>query len=318
MAGDRGKDGDGDGLEYYIKFPTPSSEQPSSLSSSLVDDFVLVQDEALTKPPAVILLGWAGCQDKHLAKYGTIYSEKGCVTLRCTAPLHCLFLRRSKMRHLGERLLDELMDLNLNEHPIFFHVFSNGGAYLFKHVALAMQERAAPIKVLGVIWDSAPGERRFRSMYLALKAILEARWPCLAPGPGLCIGSWPLLWPGLGAPLALALALVMTAWWLAEVLLQALASLRPQPLDPLAELDSIPTAYTGAHLFLYSPADKLILAKDVERFASHRRALGELVTAMRFEGSAHVQHYPAHREAYAEAIYGFMRDALSGRRPSPT
>lgn len=76
MARDRGKDGDS--LEYYIKFPTPSSEQPSSLTSgSVVDDFVLVQSEALSKPPAVILLGWAGCQDKHLAKYGTIYSEKG-------------------------------------------------------------------------------------------------------------------------------------------------------------------------------------------------------------------------------------------------
>lgn len=70
-----------------------------------------------------------------------------CITLRCTAPLACLFLRRSKMRAMGRRLLDELMDLHLNEHPIFFHVFSNGGAYLYKHVALAMQERAAPIKV---------------------------------------------------------------------------------------------------------------------------------------------------------------------------
>lgn len=62
------------GIEYHLKFPTPS-EQPSLTNSSVVDDFVLVHDEA--KPPAVILLGWAGCQDKHLAKYGALYSEKG-------------------------------------------------------------------------------------------------------------------------------------------------------------------------------------------------------------------------------------------------
>lgn len=304
-----------DDIEYYLKLPTPPSSPPSSppslTSSSVVDDFVLVHnDEA--KPPAVILLGWAGCQDKHLAKYGNIYSDKGCVTLRCTAPLGSLFLRRRRMRELGRRLLDELLDLNLNEHPIFFHVFSNGGAYLYKHVVLAMQERtapAAPLRVLGVVWDSAPGERRFRSMYLALRAILEWRWPALGPRPR---------WPRLGAPLAWALALLMTALWVLEVLVLALASLTPQPLDPLAGLRNAPSAYTGAHLFLYSPADELILAEDVERFARHRRGMGELVTAVRFADSAHVQHYIAHKEAYTEAIYAFMRDALSGRRPSPT
>lgn len=56
----------------------------------------------------------------------------------------------------------------------------------------------------------------------------------------------------------------------------------------------------------------------MERFAGHRRGMGELVTAVRFEKSAHVQHFPAHRETYTEAIYSFMRDVLSGRRPSPT
>lgn len=109
------------------------------------------------------------------------------------------------------------------------------------------------MQVLGVIWDSAPGERRFRSMYLAFKAIMESRWPWLGP----CLDHWP----GFSAPIAFTLALAMTAWWLVEVLLHALASLRPQPLDPLAELDNVPTAYTGAHLFLYSPADQLIPAE---------------------------------------------------------
>ncbi len=33
-----------------------------------------------TKPePVVILLGWMGCQEKHLAKYSEFYVRKGCV-----------------------------------------------------------------------------------------------------------------------------------------------------------------------------------------------------------------------------------------------
>jgi hypothetical protein len=30
--------------------------------------------------PVVVLLGWAGCQEKHLAKYDAIYEKKGSVT----------------------------------------------------------------------------------------------------------------------------------------------------------------------------------------------------------------------------------------------
>lgn len=29
-----------------------------------------------TKEPVVILLGWAGCKDKHLSKYSAIYNEQ--------------------------------------------------------------------------------------------------------------------------------------------------------------------------------------------------------------------------------------------------
>ncbi|KAJ0058955.1 hypothetical protein NL108_003291, partial [Boleophthalmus pectinirostris] len=29
-----------------------------------------------TKEPVVILLGWAGCKDKHLSKYSSIYNEQ--------------------------------------------------------------------------------------------------------------------------------------------------------------------------------------------------------------------------------------------------
>ncbi|KAJ1525490.1 hypothetical protein ONE63_010299 [Megalurothrips usitatus] len=189
-----------DDIEYYLKLPTPPSSPPSSppslTSSSVVDDFVLVHnDEA--KPPAVILLGWAGCQDKHLAKYGNIYSDKGCVTLRCTAPLGSLFLRRRRMRELGRRLLDELLDLNLNEHPIFFHVFSNGGAYLYKHVVLAMQERTAPAAPLRVRRPAAPGGAGRGLGLGARRAPLPLHVPGVEGHPGVAVAG-----AGPAAPLA--------------------------------------------------------------------------------------------------------------------
>lgn len=38
------------------------------------DDFVFIYDD--NKKPVIVLLGWAGCQDKYLAKYSAIYEEK--------------------------------------------------------------------------------------------------------------------------------------------------------------------------------------------------------------------------------------------------
>lgn len=72
-------------LDYYIMFPSfpIATTNPTTLTDTTKsestgirdrDDFVFVYEEA--KRPVVVLLGWAGCQDKYLAKYSAIYEEK--------------------------------------------------------------------------------------------------------------------------------------------------------------------------------------------------------------------------------------------------
>ena len=51
------------------------------------------------------------------------------------------------MHQLGRRLVELIIDMSLEEHPIFFHVFSNGGAFLYQHVSQAMQLCSKPLKV---------------------------------------------------------------------------------------------------------------------------------------------------------------------------
>lgn len=51
------------------------------------------------------------------------------------------------MPYIGKRLLQVITDKRLDEHPIFFHVFSNGGAFLYQHVSLAMQKANTLFKV---------------------------------------------------------------------------------------------------------------------------------------------------------------------------
>lgn len=65
-------------LDYYIMFPSfpPSPKDPTLTTGSQDqrEEFVFVYKE--DKRPVIVLLGWAGCQDKYLAKYSAIYEEK--------------------------------------------------------------------------------------------------------------------------------------------------------------------------------------------------------------------------------------------------
>lgn len=66
-----------DNLEYFIKFPNSNFNYTNQQHNNGENDFVFVVNEE--KIPVILLFGWAGCQDKYLAKYAQIYEEKGWV-----------------------------------------------------------------------------------------------------------------------------------------------------------------------------------------------------------------------------------------------
>ncbi len=55
-------------LDYRITFPSPPGKNFASESSG--------QEDAPNVEPVIILLGWVGCQEKHLAKYAKIWEQK--------------------------------------------------------------------------------------------------------------------------------------------------------------------------------------------------------------------------------------------------
>lgn len=63
-----------DNLEYFIKFPATSFHSSSENYPSESDHIFMYSDENI---PIVMLLGWAGCQDRYLMKYSKIYEERG-------------------------------------------------------------------------------------------------------------------------------------------------------------------------------------------------------------------------------------------------
>lgn len=134
-----------------------------------------------TKEPVVILLGWAGCKDKHLSKYSSIYNEQGCVTIRYTAPLKTVFISESfgykELSSTAHKLLEILYDYEVENSPIFFHIFSNGGFMLYRYIVelLRSDKQFSSLCVIGAVVDSAPGSANVRGALRALTATLGPR-----------------------------------------------------------------------------------------------------------------------------------------------
>uniref|UniRef100_A0A8C9EM96 Transmembrane protein 53 n=1 Tax=Pavo cristatus TaxID=9049 RepID=A0A8C9EM96_PAVCR len=136
--------------------------------------------------PVVILLGWAGCQDRHLAKYSAAYSQKGCTVIRYTAPWRKIFFSESfgikSLQTPAKRLLELLFDYSIENRPLLFHVFSNGGAMLYRYIieALHTQQPFKNLRVAGTVFDSAPGRRNLRGVFCMVSCLLLS--PLLVEG----------------------------------------------------------------------------------------------------------------------------------------
>ncbi|CAH0549119.1 unnamed protein product [Brassicogethes aeneus] len=276
----------GDTLEYHIKFPNPNFNYGQNGES----DFVFVVNEE--KIPVILLFGWAGCQDKYLAKYSKIYEEKGLITLRYTAPVKCLFWKRYQMLKIGEKLVKLLLDLNFDSHPIIIHCFSNGGAFLYQNVSMALDKCPKDIPVKGIIFDSAPGKKRILSLFRAISAIL-----------------------GGNAIYNISMSLFMTMFisviWLYEIITKELFAKKVTHTNLYEHLKHEKN-YWPQH-FIYSKADNLIPYTDIEQFSSFRKTQGVDVTTLCYEESLHVKHLPENKESYVNSVCNFINKCLNGK-----
>ncbi|XP_024939634.1 transmembrane protein 53 isoform X2 [Cephus cinctus] len=223
-----------------------------------------------------------------------LFIANSCITLRYTAPVECLFWHRDRMKRIGRRLVEVISEKNLDKHPIFFHVFSNGGAYLYQHVSLAMQQTNSKLKVKGVIFDSAPGERRLTSLFKAISAIL---------------GGHPLT----NLPMSFFITVFLSMLWLFEVIAHPWRKGCPVQTNPISLAEE---AYSWPQLFLYSNSDTLIPAADVEKFASRRAERGVCVQLVLFTNSPHVKHYATYRDVYVNTVCTFIHECLTMQSPS--
>ncbi|NWY42298.1 TM53B protein, partial [Sylvia atricapilla] len=246
--------------------------------------------------PVVILLGWAGCQDKYLAKYSAIYSQKGCTVIRYTAPWRMIFFSETfgirSLQTPARQLLELLFDCSVENRPVLFHVFSNGGAMLYRYVieALHTHKPFKNLRVAGTIFDSAPGRRNLLGALRALAAVLVSMNVLL---------KYFLLFTFASTAVVLRILLYPLTRFIHE-----------SHFDALLKAPS-----RWPELYLYSQADLIIKASEVQLMADGRQQLGVPVKAVDFSDSPHVSHMRVYPTYYCSLCTTFLSDCVRGSAP---
>ncbi|KAH9366553.1 hypothetical protein HPB48_017452 [Haemaphysalis longicornis] len=274
-------------LEYDITFP--SADKELALPT--------------TKEPVVYLLGWAGCKDRHLSKYGSIYEDQGCITIRYIAPVEELFKGSygGVLEEQAYSLLGLLEDFKLEEHPLFFHVFSNGGAFIYSLMNRHFRDNVQVMsKIRGVVFDSGPARLGFWQGVSVMASFVRGR--------------------------RLVRYTVAFFWSLALWFYSALTSLGnlvlgSQKFGPrVATYDALlAESPLCPQLFLYSEGDTVCSHHSIRAFAEARRTRGAPVEEVVWKDSPHVQHFVLHRNQYVTSVIDFMQRCLRGtvRASSP-
>lgn len=269
------------GIDCIVTFPSSSSrDSPGEIAAS----------SAEVRDPVVVLLGWAGCKDRNLAKYAAIY-EKQYITIRYIAPTEDLFFKIGNLRQAADKILELVVDLDLKTNPIFVHSFSNGGGSIYRWISEIIHHKPEykRMRLAGAIFDSSPGKRNiFRGAKVLLMTL-----------------SYPL------TVKYFILILFLFYSFFLHCLSAILRLLLPHSVasDYWSAIKKDPS--TCPQLYLYSKADELISYLDIEEHINARRSQNITVRIICWPDSPHVAHLLKYHELYVKSCKDFIEFCLS-------
>ncbi|CAG7722091.1 unnamed protein product, partial [Allacma fusca] len=259
------------------------------------------------KGSVIVILGWTGSQHKYLEKYAEFYLQRGFIVLRCITPVRVIAHNQCMFPLVAKAVLSALKKYNLNSHPLFLHVFSNGGSYLYSYLLkeISVGKNQLKLDVRGTIFDSGPYPRSVKTQYRAVAAIFD---------------STKILKPIIGGLFALYFIISMLWNYISlgwKVCMDGEAVKRSDTFDEVTKpfplygwLTRITKLKNHNFIFLYSKKDYIAPWQQVEAVANELERRGNFVVRKEFQGSDHVSHYRMHPKEYMTAIDNFICSSM--------
>jgi len=279
---------EGEELEYSAQFANQVAKYDSEEEGH--DDSIEVLAELKAKEPVIFIIGWAGCLEKHLAKYSSMYSKSGVTAIAFRPQFGHFFITPNDMLNLrkqAEKFLEITTDLDLEDHPLFFHTFSNNGMAFYSELVelLLHSKKYDHFKVCGAILDSCPGRPHLTT--LVKYNILSARLQNLSLFKTVLRLACALFFAIIGPLMRVLFG------WTAYIYLAQRPRTEHWPL-----------------YYIYSETDSLVPFQDVDLSIRERSLNGLPVGSHRFTDSVHVAHYVKYPDEYAKHCLTFISQCL--------
>jgi len=262
----------------------------------------------------VLLCGWLGSEASHLKKYSNIYEDFG-AKVATMSPTFTQVAVPSSGDRAALRYLQAIRDdLRAHQGPTFVHCMSNAGWLAFG----SMLRLSALVDGQGV---HSP-KHYYRPLDKDLQALTEFR-SSLCRVSGIIIDSAPsLATPHIWARGTLAAILQKPVDHVDRFTHPNAMAVAHSAAEHYLALPSIArrlreiraawfhNAPLAPQLYLYSCADALIPAPQVESFMAQQAARGVSVDAHCWPDSPHCEHLRYHPEHYRRLVHAFLRRCL--------
>ncbi|GLC40760.1 hypothetical protein PLESTB_000025400 [Pleodorina starrii] len=248
----------------------------------------------------VVVIGWMGSNRRYLNKYGSLWARSGDHEVLIIRPTVAQTLVRWRGVVVAGRDIDRVARMHRENPamPTVYHVFSTGG---FIHAGTmwrwmdevedVAQRRDLLEEVRGIILDSAPAAV---NPEMSARAIVSA------------VTNTPAEDLSYGMPGVQGMLLDGTRAFMGRYLQSKGVKLRTEEVyDAWYNL-----APVCPQLYLYSDADPLVPASDVEKYMGVQESRGVEVSGYKWPDSGHVEHFRRHPHEYAYQISAFLARAL--------
>lgn len=244
--------------------------------------------------PLVILAGWLGSKRRHLDRYAKLYQSLDFNCIIAIASPSQVVLAATKrydsdatkelpisdtVQHLARSIINDAYELNPSY--ILFHVFSNGGAFVWEAVRFELMREVMTIesknvkdKLSGIVFDSAPANHSS-----ADDLIYKVLDYCTDDNERLRLYKY-----------------------LDNKNPNEITKRKQRSKDFWTGLQNC--SFSVPHLYIFSKDDKLTPHSHLIELIHHRERLtGKMMTrCVEFESSPHCQHFLHHEDDYKAAV----------------
>uniref|UniRef100_A0A1I7VLQ6 Transmembrane protein 53 n=1 Tax=Loa loa TaxID=7209 RepID=A0A1I7VLQ6_LOALO len=233
----------------------------------------------------VLLFGWAGCNDRYLAKYAKFY-EKNYSVLRITADIQKIRSFSSYRKFaldIYEKVLETTTALS-----IYCHMFSMNGCSTFCALWDLLDTvadcEALKSRFKGLIFDSSPA---YVTPWQAAAAISLALLPPSAYGRTLR-ETYRLMLAGY---FSIHRSMIwLRSQWDKDVYERNYSYFRMLAMKDLPKYQ----------LYIYSSTDSICSAESIEQFITHEHERNAVISKLFFNDTLHCQHYRLHPKEYEQ------------------